>query len=49
MKKFTTLFGLVILMITVTSFTIPQEIGSRGSVGTGSYDIGSRGSVGTGS
>jgi hypothetical protein len=48
MKKLATTFGLLALMLIVTSFTTPSEIGGRGSVGTGQYEIGGRGSVGTG-
>ena len=47
MKKLATTFGLLALMLIVTSFTTPT-IGGRGPVGTGNYDIGGRGPVGTG-
>ena len=47
MKKLATTFGLLALMLIVTSFTTPT-IGGRGQVGTGNYDIGGRGQVGTG-
>ena len=59
MKKFTTVFGLLSLMLLLTSFTSPIggrgqvntgnfEIGGRGEVGTGNFEIGGRGEVGTG-
>ena len=48
MKKLATTFGLLALMLIVTSFTTPSEIGGRGPVGTGQYEIGGRGPVGTG-
>ena len=46
MKKFTTVFGLLSLMLLLTSFTSP--IGGRGQVNTGNFEIGGRGEVGTG-
>ena len=46
MKKLATTFGLLALMLIVTSFTTPSEIGGRGQVGTGNYEIGGRGQVG---
>ena len=48
MKKLATTFGLLALMLIVTSFTTPSEIGGKGPVGTGGYDIGGKGPVGTG-
>jgi len=47
MKKLTTTFGLLALMLIVTSFTTPA-IGGRGPVQTGNYEIGGRGPVQTG-
>ena len=48
MKKAITIIGLFTLMLVVTSFTTPNQIGGRGEVGTGNYHIGGRGEVGTG-
>jgi hypothetical protein len=50
MKKFTTAFGLLSLMLLLTSFTSPVEIGGRDrNVGTGNFEIGGRDrNVGTG-
>ena len=48
MKKLTTTFGLLALMLIVTSFTTPTEIGGRQNSGTGNYDIGGRQNSGTG-
>ena len=47
MKKLATTFGLLALMLIVTSFTTPT-IGGRGTAGTGNFDIGGRGTAGTG-
>ncbi len=48
MKKSLVIFGLFSLMMVLTSFTSPVEIGGRGQVGTGNFEIGGRGQVGTG-
>ena len=48
MKKLATTFGLLALMLIVTSFTTPNEIGGRGPVQTGGYNIAGRGLVQTG-
>jgi hypothetical protein len=46
MKKLTTIFGLLVMMVIVTSFTTP-DTGSRGSKGVAiTSDTGSRGSKG---
>ncbi len=47
MKKLATTFGLLALMLIVTSFTTPT-IGGRGPVETGNFNIGGRGPVETG-
>ena len=47
MKKLVTTFGLLALMLIVTSFTTPT-LGGRGGAGTGDYDLGGRGGAGTG-
>ena len=46
MKKLATTFGLLALMLIVTSFTTPSEIGGTGKgsdSGTGQFDIGGTG------
>ena len=40
MKKLATTFGLLALMLVVTSFTTPSESGGRGGKGTGPGDGG---------
>ena len=47
MKKLATTFGLLALMLIVTSFTTPT-FGGRGDAGTGQFDFGGRGDAGTG-
>ena len=47
MKKLATTFGLLALMLIVTSFTTPN-IGGRQDSGTGNYDLGGRQDSGTG-
>ena len=49
MKKSAIISALFTMMLVLTSFSTPSEIGGRGTVGTGSYSIGGRGTVGTGS
>ena len=49
MKKSAIISALFTMMLVLTSFSTPNEIGGRGQVGTGSYEIGGRGQVGTGS
>ena len=49
MKKSAIISALFTMMLVLTSFNSPSEIGGRGTVGTGSYEIGGRGTVGTGS
>ncbi len=44
MKKLATTFGLLALMLVVTSFTTPTEIGGRNS--SGEFTIGGRNSSG---
>ena len=49
MKKLATTFGLLALMLIVTSFTTPNEIGgksSNGGLSTGSFNIGGKSSNG---
>ena len=54
MKKLATTFGLLALMLIVTSFTTPSEIGGKntpGDLGTGGFNIGGKntpGDLGTG-
>jgi hypothetical protein len=55
MKKLATTFGLLALMLIVTSFTTPNETGGRGGKGTGLgnpgnifSETGGRGGKGTG-
>jgi hypothetical protein len=47
MKKLATTFGLLALMLVVTSFTSPNEIGGKGTsdrgVGNTQFEIGGRG------
>ena len=45
MKKLATTFGLLALMLIVTSFTTPNEIGgksSNGGLNTGTFNIGGK-------
>ena len=46
MKKLATTFGLLALMLIVTSFTTPNEIGGKGSDNgpIGQFNIGGKGS-----
>ncbi len=47
MKKLATTFGLLALMLIVTSFTTPT-LGGRDRPGTGNFDLGGRDRPGTG-
>ena len=49
MKKLATTFGLLALMLIVTSFTTPSDIGGKKDPETGSFDIGGKKDPETGS